>query len=184
MNGFALFTDVSLNPERKLGVGAYRCVPASFLEISPHNLKRSEVVGQLAVQRFAETSSTQLEVRTVLWALEAYRNAQKDSGTGKLSVYSDSQCVAGLLKRRSGLEGKGFLGKRTNRLIKNAALYRKFYELHDELGFEVIKVKGHSRSSSHDTVHRIFSIVDKQVRKALKTWMEELTSATIDPHAG
>jgi ribonuclease HI len=173
MNSIALFTDVSLNPKLKLGVGAYLVVPTSFLKVSPHSLEISELAERLVVRRFEGTSSTTLEVRTVLWAIEDYRNELKVSGLRLLHVYSDSQCVVGLLRRRPGLEVKGFHCKRTNRLLKNASLYRKFYEFYDKLGFEVIKVAGHSRSCSYDTVHRVFSFVDKKVRKALNLWMGE-----------
>ncbi len=86
----------------------------------------------------------------------------------------DSKCVTDLLKRRPGLEAKGFLSGSANRLLKNAPLYRKFYKFQDELAFEVIKVKGHSPSSSRDTIERIFSFVDKETRKELRLWMEEL----------
>jgi len=108
-----------------------------------------------------------------LWALEDYRNALKVPGLRKLHVYSDSQCIAGLLRRRPKLEVNGFHCKKTNRLLKNAFLYRKFYDFYDELCFEVIKVAGHTRSCSRDTVHRIFSLVDKQVRKELNLLMGE-----------
>lgn len=173
MNSFALFTDVSLNPHLKRGVGSYLLVPASFLEVSPHSIERSEVAERLVIRRFEDTSSTKIEVQTVLWALEDYQNTLKTSGAGKLQVYTDSQCVAGLLKRRPGLVANGFLSKKTNSLIRNAPLYRRFYELFDELEFELIKVAGHTRSCSRDTVHSIFSFIDREVRKALKLWMAE-----------
>ncbi len=173
MSNIALFTDVSLNPKLKLGVGAYLVVPASFLKVLPHSIEISELAKQLVVRRFEGTSSTTLEVQTVLWALEDYRNALKVPGLRKLHVYSDSQCIAGLLRRRPKLEVNGFHCKKTNRLLKNASLYRKFYDFYDELCFEVIKVAGHTCSCSRDTVHRIFSLVDKQVRKALKLLMDE-----------
>jgi ribonuclease HI len=174
MSDIALFTDVSLNPVLKLGVGAYFVVPAAFLEVSPHSVERSQITDRLVMQKFESTSSTTLEVQTVLWSLEEYRNGLKGSKSGKLRVYSDSQCVAGLLRRRFALEAKGFLSKRTNLELKNAALYRRFYEFYDELEFEIIKVTGHSRSFSDDTVTRIFSLVDKNVRKGLNLWMREL----------
>jgi predicted GIY-YIG superfamily endonuclease/ribonuclease HI len=175
MNEIALFTDVSLNPELKLGVGAYLALPASLL------IERSEVVDRLKVRRFEDTSSTKLEIQTVLWALEEYRNGSRILEPGKLYLYSDSQCVSGLLKRRPGLFAGGFLSKSTNRPLRNSPLYRAFYEFHDELGFEVIKVEGHSRSRSHDSVHRIFSFVDKEARKALRLWMEEFVEGAKDP---
>ena len=173
MNSFALFTDVSLNPELKLGVGAYLVVPAAFLEVSPHSIEISQITDQLVIQRFEGTSSTTLEVQTVLWSLEDYRSGLKGSKLGKLQVYSDSQCVVNLLRRRPGLEAKGFVSKRTRQQLKNACLYRRFYEFYDELGFEIIKVSGHTCSCSHNTVNRIFSLVDKNVRKILNLWMRE-----------
>jgi ribonuclease HI len=173
MDRVALFTDVSLNPKLKIGAGAYLIVPASFLEVSPISVEESEVTNRLVIKRFESASSTTLEVQTALWAIEDYRNGLDLLESGKLQVYSDSQCVAGLLGRRPGLEAKGFLAKRTNCQLKNACLYRRFYKLYDELEFEIIKVTGHIRSCSHDTVHRIFSFVDKNVRKTMNLWMRE-----------
>lgn len=167
MNDTALFTDVSLDPGRKLGVGAYLVLPASLI------IKISEVAERIKVRRFEDTSSTKLEIQTVLWALEEYRNGPQISGHGKLYLYSDSQCVSGLLKRRPGLLARGFLSKRSNQPLRNSTLYRAFYKFHDELGFEVIKVKGHSRTRHNDSAQHIFSIVDKEVRKALRLWIDE-----------
>jgi len=167
---FALFTDVSVLPGPRLGVGAYVMVPASFMEASSGVIGRTEITRRLKVRRFEGTSSTRLELQTVLWALTESRQRPH----GGLTIYSDSQCVSGLLKRKPRLLAGGFLSKKTNRQLGNASLYRAFYEFHDELGFNVVKVDGHSKSSLHDTVHRIFSFVDKEARKALKIWLNEL----------
>jgi ribonuclease HI len=166
MDSDAIFTDVSLHPKLRSGVGGYLVVPYSFLVGSSQNIPRLEVAERLVLRKFEDTSSTELEVRTVLWALEEYQK-EKGSGPGHLRIYTDSQCLAGLLKRRLGLEDKAFISKRTKRPLKNAPLYGRFYQFYDELGFEIIKVTGHTRSSSQDRVHRIFSRVDKEVRKAL-----------------
>ena len=176
MNSFALFTDVSLNPALKLGVGCYLPVPDSFLEVSPQNIERTEITERLVLRRFEAASSAELEVRTALWAFEDCRDAFKASGLLKLRLYTDSQCIAGLLKRRTSLEANSFLSRKTNLPLKNASLYRRFYEFHDELGFEVTKVKGHTRSCSRDTVDIIFSFIDKEARKALKLWLNEFKS--------
>jgi ribonuclease HI len=173
VNRYALFTDVSLNPQLKLGFGAYLVIPSSFLEIPPGRIIRPEFVEQIKLRRFEVTSSTKLEVQTLLWALEDFQKEFSDSMSGTLDIYSDSQCVTGLLRRRSPLEMNEFCSKGTNRTAKHAQLYRKFYEFHDTLGFEVVKVVGHSRSCSHDSIHRIFSLVDKEARKALKLCMKE-----------
>jgi hypothetical protein len=112
-------------------------------------------------------------MQTLLWALEDFQKEVSGLRCGTLDVYSDSQCVTGLLRRRSQLEMNRFCSSEKNRLLKNACLYRKFYEFHDTLGFEVVKVAGHVRSCSHDSIQRIFSFVDKEARKALKLCMKE-----------
>lgn len=173
MNSFALFTDVSLNPQLRLGVGACLLVPTSLLQSVPDEIDRADVSARLRTRRFEETSSTKLEVQTVLWALENYRAEFKGCGPGNLQVYTDSQCVAGLPGRRAGLEANDFVAGRTGRLLTNTPLYRAFFAVHDELGFELIKVAGHSRAGSHISAQRIFSYVDKEARRVLKLWMGE-----------
>lgn len=167
MNNFALFTDVSVNPQRRLGVGGYLLVPLSFLDVKPDTIERSEVAARLHFKQFTETSSTKLEVQTVLWALEEVRRELSGSVHGSLQIYTDSQCVAGLLGRRAALTGSDFIAKRSGQPLAHALLYREFYAAHDQLGFQLIKVSGHSPSNTHDTVQRIFSYVDREVRKAL-----------------
>jgi ribonuclease HI len=166
---FALFTDVSVSPGLRLGVGAYVVIPASFLEAPSGSLAMPEITGRLKVRRFEDTSSTRLELQTVLWAL----GENLPGPQGSLTIYSDSRCVSGLLGRRSRLMSEGFLSKKTGRPLGNASLYRAFYGFHDESGFRVVKVDGHSGARSRDAVHRVFSIVDREARKALKVWMKE-----------
>ena len=167
VNNFALFTDVSLNPQARIGVGGYLLVPLSYLENEPQDIRQAEVSGRLEIKKFTETSSTMLEVQTVLWAIGKVREQFTGSNYGHLKIYTDSQCVAGLIDRRAGLENNDFIGKRSGQPLSHAALYRTFYAAYDQIGFELIKVSGHSPVSSHDTVHRIFSYVDKEMRKAL-----------------
>jgi ribonuclease HI len=173
MNSFALFTDVSINPQRGLGIGACLPVPAAFLTMAPHDIDRGKISALLRFRMFTDTSSTELELRTALWALEIFQDEFNCSAPGSVRVYTDSQCVAGLLGRRGRLEANNFLSGRTGRPLTNATLYREFYAAYDELGFEVIKVAGHSRARAHDTVQRIFSCVDRETRRSLALWMAE-----------
>lgn len=177
MKDIALFTDVSVNPKLRLGVGAYLVIPASCLEDSSVVLDRAAVADRITVRRFEGTSSTKLELQTVLWAIQEQQKAIK----GKLRIYTDAQCVSGLLSRRPVMMAEDFLSRKTKHLLKNAPLYCAFYEVYDALGFEVIKMEGHTRARAQDTVHRIFSLVDKAVRKALRIWMNELAETA---HAG
>lgn len=168
-NSFALFTDVSLNPQKRIGIGCYLLVPLPFLNAAPAAIQHSEITTQLHFKKFADTSSTKLEIQTVLWALEDYRVSLLNARPELLHLYTDSQCVAELLGRRVNLEKKNFVAGRSGQVLANAGLYRTFFALHDDLAFEVTKVTGHASSASHSTVERIFSCVDKEVRRALKT---------------
>ena len=173
MTSYLIFTDVSLDPRLKLGMGAYLIVPYFFVEVLPDNIEKSDISQLLHIRRFENTSSTKLEVETILWALENFTNSYNNKEKPNLSLYTDSQCVAGLLNRRKGLEEKKFLSQSKNVQLKHASLYQKFYEFYDELEFEVVKVTGHSRSITHDTIHRIFSFIDREVRHKFKLWMKE-----------
>ncbi len=172
MSSFALFTDVSLNPQLQQGVGAYLLVPVAFLDCAPQQIERAAVTAQLHFRRFTETSSTTLEIQTVLWALDEYL-AAGNGIVAPLTVYTDSQCVVGLPERRMKLEANGFIARRSGLPLRNAALYRQFYAASDVIGFTLAKVAGHARAGSHDTVQRIFSAVDQDVRRAMSSWLAE-----------
>jgi hypothetical protein len=171
LNDLALFTDASINPKLRRGMGASLLVSASYLEMPAEDIDCADIISRLKIHHFEDTSSTKIEVQTVLWALEDYKINVMPSAKGKLSIYCDSECVSNLLQRRTKLESRRFLSGKTSCELKNSLLYRQFYKLYDEIGFEVIKVKGHSPSSSHNSINRIFSFVDKQVRKSLKQWL-------------
>lgn len=169
----ALFTDMSLDPVRRMGVGAYLVIPSVLLEPAALMIKQAELLEPPVQRRFECTSSTTLEVETVIWALQDH--CLRTTGhKGKLRVYTDSQCISGLLKRRAELTARDFVRRGTGLQLRNASLYGRFYEFHDELDFEVIKLKGHTNRGSRDAVHEIFSYLDRQVRKALRLWMHEV----------
>lgn len=173
MNNIALFSDVSSNPQLKCGVGACLLLSASDLEGALRNIDRADIAARIRLKRFAATSSTRLEIQTALWALEQYQGEFCGTVPGTLRIYTDSQCLTGLQARRAGLESRQFRSRRTGQLLANAALYRDWYAATDLLGFELIKVAGHSRAGSHDTVQRIFSLVDREARRSLRTWLSE-----------
>ena len=174
MTGFALFTDASLHAKLSCGVGAFLVLPAAVLDM-PVSTRAADFFDRLRFQRFAATSSSAIEVQTALWALESYRKECKEIDAGRLHLYSDSQCIAGLLKRRAALESNNFCAKRSGRELNNINLYRRYFELYDAQGFDVIKMTGHTRPSSRDTAHSVFSFLDREVRRALRAWVHELT---------
>ncbi len=176
----ALFTDISLDPRSRIGVAGCLLLPMGFLDTLPHDIDRSELSAKLCCKRFTDTSSTKLELQAVLWGVELYRTLVPDHERCGLRLYTDSQCVSGLPARRERLEGSAYCAARSGRLLANAELYAQLFAAGDELGFEIVKVAGHSRSSSHDSVQRIFSIVDRGARRTLKLWLSGLqTGASV-----
>jgi ribonuclease HI len=174
MSGFALFTDASLDSKLSVGAGAFLVVPEGCLAGHSVSIAALQLSEPVRVKRFDDTgSSTALEIKTALWALESFRRQSAEAGSGTLRIYSDSQCLVGLLPRRAQLERNEFMSKKAGTALKNAALYRTFFNLYDEEGFEVIKVSGHSRSSDRTMVQSIFSFLDREVRKALRRWVHE-----------
>ena len=163
MSSFALFTDGSFDPKTKIGVGSFLLLPSSHLATPLEELDHRSLNDLLKFKQFSDTSSTQLEIETALWALEAFANTSNEA----LDLHTDSQGVAGLLERRTRLEATEFISKKTQRELNHAPLYRRFYALYDDMNFQVIKVAGHQRKATHDTIQRLFSIVDQGARKAL-----------------
>ncbi|MCP4717542.1 MAG: ribonuclease H, partial [Deltaproteobacteria bacterium] len=129
MKHYALFTDASLDPRRRCGVGVYLLVPATFLAASPGSVTRADVATRLKIRRFDNTSSTRLEIQTVIRALEDICQSTDKRNRIALQAYTDSQAVAGLPGRRAKLEATAFLSKKAGQPLRNADLYRTFYEL-------------------------------------------------------
>jgi len=146
-----LFIDGSVNPQQKIGFGAY-------MSVSIEN-KTSEV----HLQMFEETSSTQLELETFLWAIEGI-----DVKT-ELSIYTDCQNIIGLPSRREKLEKSNYHTK-TGKPLKHSKLYKHFFLLTDKYPCKFIKVKGHKKSQLKDETDKLFTLVDKASREALRKY--------------
>lgn len=155
MNKIMLFTDGSLNTKSKTGYGAYLAV--SNLK-TPIEILANEV----HVKHFNNTSSTKLELQTLLWAINAIKPIYE-----KLVIYNDSQNIISLQNRRERLEQNNFR-TRKNINIKNHILYKKFYRTVDQFNCEFIKVQGHKASKLKNDVERIFTLVDRASRSALR----------------
>ena len=91
---YLLFTDGSVNTKSKIGYG-------SFLVLNEKDLASSEL--DIRTKRFQNTSSTKLELETLLWALSTI-----DIGNAELSVFTDSSMIIGLNDRRGNLEKNSF----------------------------------------------------------------------------
>ncbi len=150
-----LLTDGSVNTQSNIGYGAY-------LVVSERGLSLDSLRTRVKVRRFENTSSTKLELQTLLWAL----NDIQALGS-KVIVYTDSQNIMGLQGRRDRFEQNDYRSKKNHRL-NNYELYQEFYRITDQLDCELVKVRGHQVSNQKDDIDRLFTLVDRASRNALR----------------
>ncbi len=150
-----LFTDGSVNTQSKIGYGAY-------LAVSERGLSLNSLMEHVKVRRFEHTSSTKLELQTLLWALKDIQALGS-----KVTVYTDSQNIMGLPERRERFEQNSYRSKK-GRLLNNYELYQEFYRITDQLDCKFVKVRGHQVSNQKDDIDRLFTMVDRASRNALR----------------
>ena len=110
----------------------------------------------------SRSSSTKLELQTLLWALSDIQALGR-----RVIVYTDSQNIMGLQGRRDRFEQNDYRSRKNKRL-KNYALYQEFYRMTDPLDCEFVKVRGHQVSNQKDDIDRLFTLVDRASRNALR----------------
>jgi ribonuclease HI len=150
-----IVTDGSVNTLSNIGYGAYLAVSECGLSL---DLLRACV----KVRRFEHTSSTKLELQTLLWALSDIQALER-----KVIVYTDSQNIMGLPGRHERFEKNNYRSKK-NRRINNYELYQQFYRMTDSLNCKFVKVSGHKVSNKKDDMDRLFTLVDRASRNALR----------------
>jgi ribonuclease HI len=155
MDELMLLTDGSVNTQSNIGYGAY-------LAVSGCELPLDSLRARVKVRRFEHTSSTKLELQTLLWAL-----GDIQSLGGKVIVYTDSQNIMGIPGRRERFEQNNYRSKK-NRRLNNYELYQEFYRMTDQLSCKFVKVHGHRVSNQKDDIDRLFSLVDRASRNALR----------------
>ena len=150
-----LLADGSVNTRSNIGYGAY-------LAVSERRFALDSLRPRVKVRRFEHTSSTKLELQTLLWALSDIQ------GLGsKVIVYTDSQNIMGLPGRRDRFEQNDYRSMKNKRL-NNYELYQEFYRMTDQLDCELVKVRGHQASNQKDDIDRLFTLVDRASRNALR----------------
>jgi ribonuclease HI len=162
MNKILLFIDGSVDVQFKTGFGA--CLVVSDPVPSPETLKK-----QVKVKRFEQTSSTKLELETLLWAVSELSIEGKE-----IIIYTDSQNITKLPQRRDRLE-KNYFRSKNNRQINNSDLYMEFFKMIDMFDCEFVKVQGHQPTKYKDEIHRLFTLVDRASRNALRKEKKILT---------
>lgn len=163
MPGLMLFTDASLDTKTGIGYGAF--LAANDILMSLAALKE-----KVKVKQFDNTTSTKLELQALLWAC-AELNAVK---TISVIVYTDSQNILGLPGRRSELERKDYCAA-SGRRLHNAELYQAFYQMTDARDCQFIKVAGHKPQTQKSDLDKVFALVDKAARSALRNFNRSVT---------
>jgi len=155
MDELILLTDGSVNAQSNIGYGAY-------LAFSEPELSLDSLKTRVKVRRFEHTSSTKLELQTLLWAIGDIQPLGR-----KVIVYTDSQNIMGLQGRRDRFEQNDYRSKKNIRL-NNYELYQEFYRMIDQLDCELVKVRGHQVSNQKDNIDRLFTLLDRASRNALR----------------
>ena len=155
MDELTLLMDGSVNTQSNIGYGAY-------LAVSDRGLSLDLLRTHVKVRRFEHTSSTKLELQTLLWALSDIQALGR-----KVIVYTDCQNIIGLQQRRDRFEQSDFRSKKNKRL-NYYELYQEFFRMIDQLDYELVKVHGHQVSNQKDDIDRLFTLVDRASRNALK----------------
>ena len=114
MDELMLFTDGSVNTQSNIGYGAY-------LAVSERGLSLDSMMTRVKVKRFEHTSSTKLELQTLLWALCDIQALDL-----KVVLYTDSQNIMGLKRRRHRFEQNDYRSKK-NKYLNNYELYQEFF---------------------------------------------------------
>jgi ribonuclease HI len=165
MSSLLIFSDASVDLKLGVGFGAYLAIAESELELIGG--KADILNSRLKIRQFTATSPTQLEIETVLWALQEVA-PQPSASAADIILFTDSQSIIDLPRRRTRLERSGFTGAASGKVLKNAGLYSAFYELQDRMVFKLVKLKGHRKGADKTLLDRVFSCVDKAARKALR----------------
>ena len=155
-----IFTDGSVSTKSRVGYGAY--LATTDLSIPVETLKQS-----VKLKRFEPTSSTRLELQTLLWALGDVTVTVTGDDV-EYNIYTDSQNIMGLPARRKQLEINNFYS-RNNKRLNQHQLYKEFYRLTLTLNYRFKKVTGHRPSGEKNAIDRIFALVDKASRHALRS---------------
>ena len=156
-----IFTDGSVHPQSKVGYGAY-------LVVSDLDAPMDSLSDTIRTKRFEQTTSTTLELQTLLWTLRETISFPIKTDIA-LSIYTDSQNIISLPKRRSRLEQTDYISSKNKRL-GNHELYKEFYRVTSEIKYQLFKVVGHQASNKKNKVDRLFGLVDRASRKALRKY--------------
>lgn len=111
------------------------------------------------------TTHHRMELIAVLKSMEFIKELHP---VASISIFTDSQYVAGLISRKHGLTAKNFITK-GGKKIANEDLLIRFYELLNLLDVSFIKVKAHQQSADVPYGNREADLLSRSlVRQAVQ----------------
>jgi len=111
-----------------------------------------------------------MELSAVINALDYI--IKKPIQFNKIIIYTDSQYVAGIMKRKDKLTKNNFITKKGNN-IQNEDLVKKIIAYIESYNIEFIKVKAHLKKSNEENHNRY---VDKLSRKLVRNHIKKITA--------
>ena len=159
-----LFTDGSVNNQTKIGIGAALLIQdTEFQERAPCPMTFQDAFShRVVLKQFHPTSSTKLELQTLLWSL-----SELVPPSEAIRIHTDSQNILSLPGRRQRLPHSHYLSRK-QQPIANADMYREFYALTDKYDYQLIKLAGHPAPSARTAVDWVFALVDSAARTAIQ----------------
>lgn len=170
---YYIYTDASYSHKEALGVSGYLIFTSEFT----HEL--SEIT-ELSIKTdvFKESNNIRAELCGAINVLKIFIETQKKEkccfSSLEINLYTDCKSLTNLLARRKKLELTGYIGSSKKTILSNADLYKIFFLIYDDLKPIIHWVKGHSSKASQTLVQRNFQIIDKHVRKELRTYVDQI----------
>ena len=167
MNHFLLFTDASVSASKGSGVGASLVLHHDDFKKLPKNESLEPILSEdIQVHRFNTCKANVAELMTFISALQGFDLKLP----GSIDAFSDSKTLLDLVyNRRARLEACGFR-KRNGELLNHHELYKRLLDVVDKQPVQIHKVRGHMPARSIvDDIDRVFRVVDKAARKALRS---------------
>ena len=155
MQKIFIYSDASFDKKHKIGVAGYMILNNT-----------NQIIKTFHVH---EENNNRVEFRSVIEALNSITNFDAE-----ITIYTDSKAITNIIDRQKELETRNFISKRSNKILSNADIYKEFFELYKNLKPKLVWTKGHCPKENRNEIQNNFSIIDKLVRKELRSVINEI----------
>ncbi len=174
MQPFYVYTDGSFSRATNVGVAGFMI----FDNADDHTMQQTSLA-KIRTVLMKEENNIRVELRSALAALDEVRQSGIAPGGQRrrdeeIHLFTDCNALVNLPTRREALEASQYRSKRGGGFLKNADLYREFFEIYDDMHPIIYWTKGHSPRTKRDFVQENFSFLDKLVRRQLRREMKRI----------